>query len=339
MKVQQHLLEIIEGKKSAPLTKPLLRLLSYGYWASVKVRNAAYDHGAFKIIDPGLPVISIGNIVAGGTGKTPLTLFIASKLMEKKKVAILSRGYRGSLGNKILQVTEKTPASLCGDESCLLAKKLPGALVFSGKDRVRGAWMARQVGAEILLLDDGMQHRRLKRSIEIVSMHRDNLFGRGAFLPSGLLRDDPSRLKMATLIALQGVEKEEDYAEALALLRPYTEAPVVAFKTHIENAASFANKKVAAFCGIAHPQRFFSALGSIGARLILTETLPDHAPFTARHLEKIDRVARQLGAELLVCTEKDGVKLPHTVNDTLPIETLKITLEPMMGEDALRRYL
>ncbi|NGX45715.1 MAG: Tetraacyldisaccharide 4'-kinase, partial [Chlamydiae bacterium] len=101
MKAQHHLLEIIEGKKSAPLTRSLLRLLSCGYLAGVKVRNAAYDRGTLKEVDSGLFVMSIGNIVAGGTGKTPLTAFIAEELSQKKKVAILSRGYRGTLGKDI----------------------------------------------------------------------------------------------------------------------------------------------------------------------------------------------------------------------------------------------
>lgn len=187
MKAQQHLLEIIEGKKSAPLTRSLLRLLSCGYLAGVKVRNTAYDRGTLKEVDSGLFVISIGNIVAGGTGKTPLAAFIAEELSQKKKVAILSRGYRGTLGKDILHVTSKTPPSLCGDEPRLLADMLPEVLVFAGKDRVQAAEKAKAAGAEILLLDDGMQHRRLRRDVEIVAMHKDNLFGYGAFFAFGAL--------------------------------------------------------------------------------------------------------------------------------------------------------
>jgi tetraacyldisaccharide 4'-kinase len=339
MKVQQHLLEIIEGKKSAPLTRPLLRLLSYGYLGGVKMRNAAYDRGMLKAYACGLPVISIGNIVAGGTGKTPLTAYIAEELSRKKKVAILSRGYRGTLGNQTLLVTPQTPTSLCGDEPRLLADKLPDVLVFVGKDRLESAKKAQALGAEILLLDDGMQHRQLKRDVDIVSMHKDNLFGHGAFLPRGLLRDDPHRLKKASLIALQGAPTEEEYRAAKTQLRPLTDAPITAFKLEIEEGERFAGKKVAAFCALACPHRFFETLSRIGAHVVLTETLPDHAHFTRRHLEKISQTAIKLGAELLVCTEKDSVKLAESLKKSLAIETLKMRLQPTFGEAALRRVL
>lgn len=98
-------------------------------------------------------------------------------------------------------------------------------------------------------------------------------------------------------------------------------------------------KKVAAFCALAKPERFFQTLSHIKAHVVLTETLPDHAPFTRRHLEKINQTALKLGAELLVCSEKDGVKLPKELKTTLPVEMLKIRLQPTFGEEALRRYL
>lgn len=334
MTLETHILDIIEGKKKAPLTKALLGVISQGYRAGVALRHFAYDW-ILPTTKLKIPVISIGNIVAGGTGKTPFVEYLAQNFAPKK-VAIATRGFRRK-SKKTIVIKEDTPVEDCGDEPYLLAQKLPDSIVIVDDSRAFAGYLAQIYGAEILILDDGMQHRQLHRDLEIVMMHAEDLFGKKHFLPAGLLRDSPKRLKTAHHIILTGVQNEEHFSEIQTLLAKYTSASITAMQLSVENQLEFMNKKVAAFCAIANPSRFYQTLESMGCKVISSIQKPDHISFTKEELEDFSKKNKE--AECLVCTEKDFVKIPKDLLITLPIIPVQISYFPVFGKEFLEKRI
>jgi len=337
MSVKEKVLAIIEGKKTAPVTRMLLRVMSEGYRAGVALRNFAYD-----VVIPTtklqIPVISVGNIVAGGTGKTPFVYYLAEQLLPYLKVTILSRGY-GRKGKKVLLVKPENTTAECGDEPYLLAQKLPQAQIIVGSNRAFSGYLASVLSAELVILDDGMQYRSLDRDFEIGVMHADDLFGKGFYLPRGLLRDSPKRLSRADLIIINGIQDEAHLEKVKRFLSPYTKAPLTAMEQIVENGSMIASKKVGAFCAIANPARFTKTLQSLGCDIVANEEKIDHESFFEEELERLANKAFDLGAKCLVCTEKDSVKLPPNLNLRLPIVPLGIALNPTWGKDHLNNLI
>lgn len=304
------ILDIVEGRKKAPLFLSMLRALSPAMRAIVQMRHFAYDHGLLRSVRVPAFVISVGNIIAGGGGKTPFVLFLAKLLAQKNRVAILARGYRSEAEHfktPHIVLPQDSPA-LCGDEPLLLAQKLPQVEVIVGSDRVASAQFAHERGARILLLDDGMQHRRLHRSLDIALIPADNPFGGGYFLPGGLLRDAPERLGYVDLVAITGVRDKEQFLSIKEQIARYSAAAVIGMHLRINNPEVVRGKRVAVLCAIARPQRFLNTLKELGCEIVYQQLLPDHA--APKHLDLFEREARERGAEILVCTEKDAVKLP-----------------------------
>jgi tetraacyldisaccharide 4'-kinase len=314
MPLETFILDIMEGRRRG---KPVLRALSYLYKSGVRLRNEAYDRGIFEAHNAGIPVISVGNIVAGGTGKTPLVRLLAEELSKKFSVAILSRGYlsQAEKTGQILLVTPETPVSYCGDEPYWLAKKLPNVQVWVGSNRVESARLAKENGAEVLLMDDGMQHRQLKRDFEIIVVNGNDPFGKGFFLPRGRLRDFPESLSKADCIIVMDPSPEIE-----TRLRHFTKAPLIFAQT--KPGISLEGKKVALFCAIGHPERFLKSVRNAGGEVIASFLKPDHEPFQTEELQKF---AAQSSADILVCTEKDQVKLP--ADCSLPIIAFPSQLE------------
>ena len=337
MKLETKILDIIAGKKTAPVAKGLLNVLSRAYHAGIIIRHAAYDWVIPQQKLP-LPVISVGNIVAGGTGKTPFVRYLAFEIGKRKKVAVLSRGYRRK-GKSHLLVKEGMDPKECGDEPAWLAQKLPNANVIVGTDRGYTGWIAQILNSEVILLDDGMQYLALARDYEIALMHADDLFGKGFYLPRGLLRDSPKQLSKARLIVVGGVQDEEEYEKLKQELSRYSSAPITVMSLQIENGDAFASKKVAAFSAIAHPHRFYDTLKSLGCSLIETLEHPDHIPFELQEIEYLANRAFDQGAEILACTEKDAVKLPENLRLRLPIIPMEITLVPTFGKEHLAHLI
>lgn len=344
MSVETEILKIIEGKKSAPLIRALLQGMSQCYRAGVALRNLAYDKQFFSSHRFPLPVISVGNIVAGGTGKTPFVLYLARELLKIGKVAILSRGYRSQIekSGKVAKLDhEDSSCEIYGDEPSLLAKELPEAMVWVGKERVQSAKEALFLDAEFIILDDGMQHRQLCRDIEIGMMDGLDLFGRGFYLPRGLLRDSPRRLQEMDLILVSSISSESQLEEAKLKIKNYTSAPIVGTTLQVMNANEIKGKRVGAFCAIAKPERFLQTLKEAGAEVVESMTAFDHALFSKQDLSLFSKKCKAKGAELLVCTEKDAIKLHGSLDLELPILTLKTELKIFSGEayliDLLRK--
>ncbi len=279
-------------------------------------KNLSYDRGWISQVKVGCPVVSIGNLVAGGTGKTPLAVLLASRF-ELKRVAILSRGY----GN-------------IPDEALLLARRLKNAKVYVGKDRVKLAREAVADGAELILLDDGFQYRKLFRDFDVVTLSGEDPFGRGHYLPFGFLRDSPKRLKQADAIFVMGDPKK-------AILSPYTllETKISrVLDVYTQENQDIKGKKVAIFSGIAKPHLFKKTVAS-ESRVVFEKVLYDHEGIGEKALRDLSLHARSLGAEVLLCTEKDFVKIPKEGSSALPLYFLEISSSVVKGSSLLENLI
>ncbi|HSW86225.1 MAG TPA: tetraacyldisaccharide 4'-kinase [Rhabdochlamydiaceae bacterium] len=340
MLFERWILDIIEEKKSFPLVKSFLYGASTIYRLASASKHIAHEKKWLKAKKASIPVISIGNIVAGGTGKTPLVRLLAAELVKDKKVAILTRGYRSAIehSGEVVEISSeigaRIPVALCGDEPRMLAVQVPEAQVWVGKDRKESARRAAIAGADVAILDDGMQYRSLERNFEIVSMDAEDLFGKGYFLPRGFLRDHPRRLSEADLIVVNPIRDKGHYDEIQARLSTYTESPIVGMRLRIDHAQEWCHKKIGAFCALAKPDRFFATLKQAGSMIVHSLTALDHMPIPKKHLENFSNASAEQGAEVLVCTEKDWVKLPEHLKLSLPIVILKTSLEIVFGQES-----
>ncbi len=292
-----------------------LRSLSALWSLGARLKNKLYDRKWLTSHQLSLPVVSVGSLTAGGSGKTPLVHLLAKTLQPHGKIALLSRGY----------LAKKSGLPL-GDEMQMLKNRLPGGLFYVGKNRKASGQKAFEAGAALAILDDGFQHRKLHRDIELVILDPANPFGYGAFLPRGLLRDPPEQLKRADAIFLNG--------EADCDLSSYTKAPLIRVRPKIRRCVDWQSKKsvslkncsVGAFCAIAHPKRFTETLRQLGVNTLESWFLSDHAKPDAQILKDFAKRCKRKGAEALICTEKDAVKL-EAVDLPLPIYYLEMELE------------
>lgn len=329
MKIEQWVLQAIEGE-DYPFTRLLLRLISHFYAFLVWIRGKCFDWHLFRVRRAVLPVVSIGNIIAGGTGKTSFAMRLAQDVQNSP--AIISRGYRSERKVRGRSKSRLVTDLSDGDEPYLMKTKLPFARAIVGPRREESALLAREVGARWIILDDGMQYRRLHRDIEVAMIHVDLPFGGGYYLPRGLLRESPKRLSKADYVVLQGVSSLEVFEKLSKELATYTKAPVIGAEYRIMNSAEIAGKKVGAFCGIGRPSHFFRMVEELGCEIVEQCILPDHTAlpdpkaFVASALEK--------GAEIVVCSEKDWIKLDKQdcFDKQDRVVPLRVSLEILYGE-------
>src|SRR5581483_9985987 len=332
MGLQSSILKIIRGEKKAPIAKACLFGLSGIYRFAIAIRNFSYDKKLLSSAKLSVPVISVGNLVAGGTGKTPLIHLLALALQEKTRLGILSRGYKSQIerSGQIKQVsTALDSAGVYGDEPYFLAQKTK-ASIWVGADRLASGKQAVEKGVTCLLLDDGMQHRRLFRDFEVVVVDGVNPFSEGKFLPCGLLRDSPKRLKNADLIVATHVKDATDFEQIQALISPFTDAPLVAVQIEVLNKNRLVPRKVGVFCGIGQPSRFLQTTRDLNQEIVDTLFLNDHASLPDEQLERFAKKCLEKGAEVLLCTEKDYVKLSRKMF-SLEIVPVEIGLKIIHG--------
>lgn len=355
--LQIYITEVMKGKRKgilADLLRGILFILSYGFRAIVKCRNWAFDQGCLRTYSPPVSlVISVGNIVAGGTGKTPATLLIAQAFYQNCPLAILSRGYRSPAENLAtpLQISKGAgplyPATYCGDEPYLISQNLPKALIFVGKNRRKSSLMAAEAGAKLILLDDGMQHRRLARDFDIVVLDANDPYGQGYFLPRGFLREGLDSLARANLILLNHINNHEQFLTLKKELQKYTSAAFVGTKLEVVEICDLSDKaieqikdkKVGIFCGIAHPEYFQKTVENLGACIVASHFLPDHSGFEGQELNLFASECLKLGAEMLLCTEKDKVKLAKTLAFSLPLGWVRTQLVVVEGKSEWNQFI
>jgi tetraacyldisaccharide 4'-kinase len=311
---------------------------SWGYGLAVRLRNVAYDRGWRSIQRAGVPVISIGNLTTGGTGKTPTVEYVCRLLREQdRRVAILSRGYGVDHGPN--------------DEALLLEDNLPDVPHLQGKDRVALAQLAvEELQAECLVLDDGMQHRRLHRDLEIVLIDATNPWGYGHLLPRGLLREPTSGLRRAQAVVLtrcdqigkdqlRTLTQEVENKAPQAVLVTARHAPLEFVNSEGREEPTWVHGRSAvAFAGIGNPGSFVKTLAGLGANVVATRWFPDHHRYTADDVVNLNSWAAAFpDGTLVLTTQKDYVKLRLARIGPHPMWALRVGLLPLgTGETLLR---
>lgn len=290
-------------------------------------------------------VISIGNLTVGGTGKTPLTLWLARYFRKRGwSAAILSRGYGGSSRNASRVPCDGDTMPLVlryGDEPVLLAARADPAAVWTGRDRMAAGLAAiHETGARVLLLDDGFQHLRVKRDIDLLLLDASNPFGNGSVLPFGPLREPVHSIQRAHAIVLTRADHEERTENTRSrLARLFPGKPIFCcrheltkFRIGINGPAmaldTLKEGAITAFAGIADPQAFFRSLRNLGLNLQVELSFPDHHVYGRENIEAILRSSRQHRTRFLVTTEKDFVRLPADFHPAVVFTELDLAFQP-----------
>ena len=330
MGIENAIVDLIEGRRKSWILQSLLYFLSLVYQAVVNIRNVFYDQKLFKVHSSSLPVVSVGNIVAGGTGKTPFVQKLAMELSQiPGEIAILTRGYRSAAESHFVLASSGegplVPPSLCGDEAYLLALRTK-ASIWVGKHRFQSLPKIEESQARLIFLEDGFQHRKISRDIDIVLLSAKDLFGKDFFLPRGYLRESPKNLLRADAIVITHVEEGMDFQKIEQRIRRFSSAPLVGFSSRYTMKKDLKGKKIGAFCGIAKPNSFYDALSAEGMHIVKTLTYPDHKIPSLQELSFFALECQKLEAEAIFCTEKDQVKFENGLSLELPIEVLSMDL-------------
>ena len=335
----------------------MLLPLSWVYGAIVAARNLLYDKRFAQARKVPVPVISVGNISAGGTGKTPFVFEMISILQNLgMKPAIVSRGYgRKSKGFQVVSNGRQkcAEAITAGDEPALLAERLRNVPVVVDEKRARGAKKVVELFApDVIVLDDGFQHRALFRDCDIVLMTAEELMGSSFLLPAGYRREPLSSLDRATVLVVSKCRDLDQFEEAARGLRRIFQGPIIGLRTVVAEIRRFGSeeeavqntlrgKKVIAFSGIADGSSFERTLNELDLDILAHHKFEDHHWYTAGDLAKIGESFRLRGAEVLVTTEKDMVRLEDGFGHLrqLPFFSVGIRSEIIAGKKELIQIL
>ena len=318
---------------------PLFLPLSGLYGAGVSLRLALYRRGLLAVRGAARPVVSVGNVAAGGTGKTPFVRWLAGELLRRgRHPSILTRGYgRGSRGTVVVSDGRGTLASVAdsGDEPALLARALPSVPIVADVRRRVAASRAEtlETPVDLHLLDDGFSHVALARDVDVVLLDATAPDSGGALLPAGRLREPLSSLARADLLVITKTE-QADPGPALAIARRYAPGtPVYRARTEVlgvtgrdgspVEAGDLPPGTAVAVAGIALPEAFRATLASVGIEPVELLSFRDHEPYGPASLGRIERALEESGANAVVTTEKDAVKL----DDLLHVPVLRVAVE------------
>lgn len=326
--------------------------LSKIYGFVVKTRIFFYDKGILKSVRLPIPVISVGNITLGGTGKTPFVEYIVRYLQRTgKRVAILSRGYASG----IKQENSSLNKIICNDEHLVFQENIPDIPHLLNKDRVKGGFDAiRQFQVQCLVLDDGFQHLRLARDLNIVTIDALNPFGFGHMVPRGMLREPLEALRRADLFVLTHADQcsQDKIQSIIDRLRGISKHVPVVETVHkplwlesskgaeTRDIAWLKGKRVFAFCAIGNPESFRKSIEGLGGELIGFRAFPDHHVYTASELQTLNAEAQRIGPDAIIITQKDHVKIKN-VHETLnfPLWTLRMEIGIVKGSEIFEKKI
>jgi len=332
---------------------PLSLLFGFIVW----LRNVLYDVGVFASEKISVPVISIGNITTGGTGKTPHTIYVVQQLLQlQKKVAIISRGYgRGTTGTYVVSNGKEIfgTSEECGDEPLQIAKTFHNAVVIVDEERVRAAKMAvQQFAVDVVVLDDGFQHRKIRRDLDIVII--DSQEKNEMLLPSGNKRELWSSLKRSDVIIFSRwndfnnnslfEEKTKQFPGKFFLKTKFTPSRVRNFWTGEEQRVNvLQNTLIVAFCGIGNPSSFQNLLEVCGGIVKKFTIFSDHYSFTKNDCNNLLKDYETIQPQFVITTEKDAERLMSEDKKTslleLPLHLLTISTEFVEGEQILQKKI
>jgi tetraacyldisaccharide 4'-kinase len=339
-----HFRELVSGDRKgllAGLVRAGLQLAEVPYALGVAWRNRRFDRGGREIIRVEVPVISVGNLTLGGTGKTPFVAWIARWLRHDSiRVAIVSRGYGATAGSR-------------NDEALELEQRLPDVPHVQNRDRVAAARVAiDELDCQAIVLDDGFQHRRLARDLDIVLLDACEPFGWGHLVPRGYLREPPANLARAQVVALSRADMVDESRRRALRDQVASWAPSASWieTQHAPQcwlAASgkelpldgLAGKRVAALAGIGNPLGFRHSLSTCRLEVVEFREFPDHHAYSRDDVQQIAAWADRLDVKAVVCTHKDLVKLGVDRLGSRPLWALVVGLEIVAGQSALEVHL
>jgi len=330
--------------------------LSFFYRLIINFRNWLYDHKILKETVLSCPVISVGNITVGGTGKTPCVIMLAQMLQENGfKPAILSRGYSGKSINPVNIVSDGRKILLdsetAGDEPFLIAQVLKGVPVITGAKRiVTGETAINQFGVNVLICDDAMQHRKIFRDINLVLLDSQRLRVNKHILPRGKLREPIAGLSRASAFVLTRTDESQQINNTIEKLVQNKNIPIFMSihkpKDMVKGDYSaqwpisiIAGKKVCAFCGIAKSDSFKKTLLDAGAQVLSFDIFPDHHRYNKNELEKIKTRFIDCRADFLISTQKDGTRLQKFPEFLNMIYMLRIELEIVPSGESFKEFI
>ncbi len=342
-----------------------LHCLSFIFEFIARARFYLYNKRVLRDAPLGCLVVVVGNLTVGGTGKTPIVEKFAKSLADRgRKVAILSRGYKSKSDSAFRKIVRwfthgESPkprvvsdgknllldSSLAGDEPFMLARNLPNVIVIVDKNRVRaGHYAITEFGADTLILDDGFQYLPLKGQLQLLLVDKTNPFGNKRLLPRGILREPVSHLKRASYIFLTKSDGEKDF-ELERTIRNYNKtAEIIECAHKLRYLVDFSSgekselsilkgKKVACFSAIAAPDSFERFLRELGANLVLKKRFLDHHRFSDAEIDAVFARAKVAGAEMVVTTEKDSVRVRRDYNAPIPFFYTKLEIDILSGTE------
>ena len=336
--------ELVSGRRrgaGAAALRGVLRAAEVPYTAAVGWRNHRYDQGHATVHRARVPVISVGNLTLGGTGKTPMVKWITQRLQTRSlRVAIVSRGY-GANGN------------LHNDEALELRHSLAEVPHVQNPDRVAAAEKAiEQFGSQIVVLDDGFQHRRLARDLDIVLLDAFEPFGYEHVFPRGMLREPLAGLQRADVICLSrsdaiSADQREAIRKRVGEIAPHatwcecTHAACGLIDTdgRSHGLSELTGRHVAAFCGIGNPAGFRHTLDRSGCQIAAWREFADHHAYNLHDVAELNHLAASCNADLIVCTHKDLVKLPQPSIDGCPMLAVTIEMRFVTGQELFETAL
>jgi tetraacyldisaccharide 4'-kinase len=335
--------------------RKLLLPFSLLLWLGVTIRNWLFDIGILKTTKVGVSVISIGNISAGGAGKTPIVEMFIEKLSGGRQIAVVSRGYgRKSKGTVVVNDGKGNLASveISGDEPTQLAIKFPNLIVIVDEKRVRGAQKAIELGAEIILLDDGFQNRYLHRDLNLVVMTAEEIIKDDWLLPAGNGRELMSSLKRADVLVITRCKDIQDFEQTKRTIRSKLKA-IVGMQIKLKSLkltssnemiaiGSLAGKKVLAFSGIGNPKSFENILTQADLIVAKHIVFADHHWYKESDINYIAQMKKQLKADFIMTTEKDAARLRERFKSFLKSEqviVVEIQQEILAGKEKLDEIL
>jgi tetraacyldisaccharide 4'-kinase len=335
---------------------PALRPLAWVYGAVVAVRNAAYDAGWKKIESAGVPVVAVGNLTAGGTGKTPLVSEIVRRLQERgKNVGVVSRGFgRTTRGTVVVSdgVNVLVNAVQGGDEPVMIALQRSGVVVVVAERRIDAAREAVQrFAADVIVADDAFQHRSLKRELNVLVVDGNLDLRLEPMLPAGLCREPIGGMKRADILAVSGLQNRESISAIAQAYQRWFTGPVIGFDRAArgimmaDGSGSFSGRSVFAFSGIGNHSGFLGSIRQLGVRIAGDRKFDDHHWYEQRDVEELLLGLKRSGADVLVTTEKDWVRMRDGIvpemlqGSDVPLGILPIGADVYSGSETLNQLL